>query len=99
MPLYEYAPDSGNCDQCHGRFEVLEAIDARPLTSCPTCGAPCHRVLSTFAPQSGKSHLLSPQNLAAKGFTQYRKAGDGVYEKTAGSGGPDVLRRPPVGGS
>jgi putative FmdB family regulatory protein len=98
MPLYEYAPDSGSCEVCRGRFEVLQTMDAPPLAQCPQCGAACHRVLSTFAPQSGKSHLLSPQNLAAKGFTQYRKAGDGVYEKTAGSGGPDVLRRPPDAG-
>jgi hypothetical protein len=41
----------------------------------------------------GKGHLLKPANLEAKGFTQYRKAGDGYYEKTAGTEGPDVIHR------
>lgn len=24
MPLYQYAPRSGHCDRCHGRFEVFQ---------------------------------------------------------------------------
>ena len=35
---------------------------------------------------------MSDKNLAAKGFTKYVKAGDGTYEKTAGSG-PKKLKR------
>ena len=38
----------------------------------------------------GGSHLLKEGNLAKKGFTQYRRAGGGVYEKTAGKG-PDFI--------
>lgn len=34
--------------------------------------------------------MLSPKNLAQHGFTQYRKSGDGFYEKTAGEG-PQVI--------
>ena len=30
--------------------------------------------------------MLSAKNLGEKGFTQYVKAGDGYYEKTAGDG-------------
>ena len=28
MPLYDYAPVSGQCDTCHGRFEVMQRIAA-----------------------------------------------------------------------
>ena len=37
MPLYDYAPTSGHCDRCHGRFEVHQRIADRKLTRCPTC--------------------------------------------------------------
>lgn len=94
MPIYEYVPDSGACEKCSGRFEVMQAIDAPPLTECPHCGQPCHRVFSTFGVAKGVRGMLSPKNLEAKGFTQYVKAGNGYYEKTAGKEGPDVIRRP-----
>ncbi|RPI84710.1 MAG: zinc ribbon domain-containing protein [Planctomycetaceae bacterium] len=93
MPIYEYAPESGGCEKCSGHFEVLQSMGAEPLTCCPDCGQPCHRVLSAVSHQVGKAHLLTPKNLESKGFTQYRKAGDGFYEKTAGTEGPDVIHR------
>lgn len=93
MPIYEYAPRSGACTQCPGRFEVLQSMGAEPLTHCPQCGQECERVLSSVSHSMGKGHLLKPANLEAKGFTQYRKAGDGYYEKTAGTEGPDVIHR------
>ena len=92
MPLYEYEPDSGNCEDCSGVFEVMQAMGAEPLTCCPTCEQPCHRVFSAFAVSKSNRNLLSPKNLESKGFTQYTKAGDGYYEKTAGKEGPRVIR-------
>ncbi len=93
MPIYEYEHDSGKCDTCSARFEVMQQMGANPLNRCPTCDQPCHRVLSAFAVSTSNRQLLSPKNLEAKGFTQYVKAGDGYYEKTAGKAGPDVIRR------
>jgi putative FmdB family regulatory protein len=92
MPLYEYEPDAGGCDYCRGRFEVMQKIADPPLKKCPKCGQKCHRVFSSFATIKGSKSMLSPKNLAEKGFTQYQRAGDGYYEKTGG-GGPDVIRR------
>jgi len=92
MPLYEYEPDSGHCDHCRGRFEVLQKVDDPPLSECPECGRPCHRVFSSFAPIKSERATLSPKNLERKGFTQYKRAGDGYYEKTCGSG-PDVIKK------
>lgn len=90
MPIYEYEPDSGSCEQCGGRFEAIQAFSAEPLKQCPDCQQPCHRVLSTFA-VTGQD-ILSSKSLESKGFTQYKKAGDGYYEKSFGDG-PNSIRR------
>jgi putative FmdB family regulatory protein len=91
MPIYEYEPDAEHCSHCCGRFEVLQGISEESLTQCPECGKPCHRVFSTFATGKSTKDKLSPTNLARQGFTQYTKAGDGHYEKTAGKG-PRVIK-------
>jgi putative FmdB family regulatory protein len=45
MPLYEY-----QCEQC-GRFEVIRKFSDAPLTTCPTCGKPIEKLLSSPAIQ------------------------------------------------
>ena len=37
MPIYEYAPLSGECRRCHGRFEVYQRMADDKLTRCPDC--------------------------------------------------------------
>ena len=91
MPLYEYEPDSEGCPFCQGRFEVMQKVADPPLSRCPECGRPCHRVFSSFATIKSTKDLLSPKNLARHGFTQYRRSGDGHYEKTDGAG-PRVIK-------
>jgi putative FmdB family regulatory protein len=90
MPIYEYEPDDGKCDQCGGRFETLQRINDPPLTSCPECGKPCHRVFSAFSMVADESKLLSQKNLEKHGFTRYEKTGESTYEKTCGKG-PSTL--------
>ena len=92
MPIYEYEPDSGHCDYCRDRFEVIQAMNDEPLTACPECGQSCHRVLSAFAVSNRPGDILSPKNLEAKGFTQYKKSGDGTYDKTFGKGPSQINR-------
>ena len=91
MPLYEYAPASGNCDRCHGRFEVVQRLSEAKLTECPDCGAACQRLISAVA--LGGRWSLSDSKLKEAGLTKYRKAENGVYERTTGSGGPEILKR------
>ena len=92
MPLYEYAPLSGECKQCHGVFEVVQRIADDKLTHCPTCGQDCERRISAVA--LGGRYSTSDSAVKAAGFTKYRNAGDGTYEKVAGgSGEPNVIRR------
>ncbi len=40
MPTYVY-----RCEQCGHRFEAWQHMTDDPLTLCPQCGGPIHRVL------------------------------------------------------
>jgi putative FmdB family regulatory protein len=41
MPLYEY-----RCNDCNKVFEVLQKIDAEPLTDCLYCGGSVEKLIS-----------------------------------------------------
>ncbi len=41
MPIYEY-----ECMSCKHRFEVLQGINAKPLTKCPKCSKKVKRLIS-----------------------------------------------------
>ena len=48
MPIYEYEalyPDKG-CKKCAGRFETIQGMDEKPLTTCPDCGQTVRRIIS-----------------------------------------------------
>jgi predicted nucleic acid-binding Zn ribbon protein len=91
MPLYVYQviePDGSEGEV----FEVLQSMSEEPLTAHPENGKPVRRLIS--APNTISKFAagnLSPSRLGSLGFTQYKKAGGGHYEKTAG-GGPDVIK-------
>lgn len=91
MPLYDYAPTSGNCAKCHGRFEFFQRISEPKLTHCPTCNQPCERAISAVA--LGGRYSVTDSKIKQHGLTKYKKAGKGVYERTAGTGGPKVIHR------
>ena len=91
MPYYDYAPTSGSCDKCRGVFEVFQRISEDKLTQCPTCGQPCERLITAAA--IGGKYSTSNSRVKELGMTKYVKAGDGVYERAAGSGGPKVIHR------
>ncbi|MBN1807914.1 MAG: zinc ribbon domain-containing protein [Planctomycetes bacterium] len=90
MPIYEYRAKCAcnACDYCREPFEVRQKITDDPLQACPHCGAELVKLIST--PGAPRENILSPSNLAEKGFTQYKRSGKGHYEKTAGQG-PDTL--------
>ena len=91
MPIYEYAPLSGECKQCLGRFEVYQRMADEKLTQCPDCSQPCERQISAV-PLGGK-YGTSDAAIANTGLTKFKKVEKGVYERTAGSYGPEVLIR------
>jgi len=90
MPLYVYEHDAQHGEKCDNRFEVLQGLHDEPLSQCPECGKPCHRVVTTFATMKGRRNILSSENLEKHGFTQYQRVGRGQYEKTCGTG-PETL--------
>ncbi len=44
MPLYEY-----ECDVCGHRFEKIVKFSDPPLETCPECGGPIHKLISSPA--------------------------------------------------
>ncbi|MEE4295769.1 MAG: zinc ribbon domain-containing protein [Wenzhouxiangella sp.] len=91
MPFYEYiSANQAGCPDCTGGFTVLQKLRDAPLTRCPRCGNEVKRVISPPNVVSGKAHMLKTSSIEKAGFTQYRKIGHGVYEKTAGKG-PGVI--------
>jgi putative FmdB family regulatory protein len=74
VPLYEY-----QCGQC-GRFELIQKFSDAPLTVCPTCGNPVHKLLSAPAIQfKGTGWYI----------TDYaRKSGGGESKGAKESGSP-----------
>lgn len=90
MPTYEYRSTAEpGCSFCADGFEVVRKISDPELTACPECGKPVTQVLSA-AGISRSGPGLDRENIEKHGFTQYRKSGKGVYEKTAGKG-PDMI--------
>jgi putative FmdB family regulatory protein len=98
MPIFEYEPDSGKCDQCDGRFEVFQKPHLRGLhlKHCPTCGQSCHKVVSIFAAGKDEKGLLSDKNAGEKGFIKYAKVGEGEYRKVSGEKGPEHISKEKV---
>ena len=92
MPLYVYQVTEA--DGSDGEvFEIMQRMSDPPLTTHPENGKPVRRIIAApnavtrFGPGN-----LSNERLGRLGFTKYEKAGDGRYEKTAGSG-PDIIKR------
>jgi putative FmdB family regulatory protein len=91
MPFYEYTSNSeAGCPHCSEGFTVLQKLQDPPLSRCPQCGNDIRRLISPPNVVSGKAHMLKTSSIEKAGFTQYRKIGQGVYEKTAGKG-PGVI--------
>lgn len=90
MPIYEYIAIEQGCPHCSQRFERMQKISDAELSQCPHCGNAVKRVISAPNMAISGSHLTSESHVSKHGFTQYRRAGGGVYEKTAGKG-PDYI--------
>lgn len=93
MPLYDYAPKSGKCKQCKGRFEVMQRVAEPRLKRCPACRKPVERLISAVAVH-GKFSTKSDSKLKDLGLTKYVKTSDGSYARTVGRGGPKMIREP-----
>ncbi len=90
MPVYEYEPDDRECLICPGRVEVLQAASEKPCQYCPICGLGVRRVVSqaSFSTRT----VIEADKASDLGFTTYRKAEKGIYERIAGEG-PEKLTK------
>lgn len=72
---------------------MLQSASEKPLKYCPVCGLSVRRVVSqvSFTMHAG----VDEGKAANKGFTTYRKAESGVYERTAGDG-PEIISKDSV---
>ena len=86
MPIYQYIPDHESCEHCRDGIELLQRLTDPALSACPQCTAAMHRVISAPQVVSGQAHRTSESHAGKHGFTQYKRAGKGVYEKTVGKG-------------
>lgn len=91
MPFYEYiCSEQDGCDYCREAFTILQGINDQPAVKCPYCSAPVRRLISAPNLVGSPASNLKPSNVEKAGFTQYRKIGKGVYEKSAGKG-PGII--------
>jgi len=96
MPMPTYVYQVINKDGSDGEvFEVVQRMADKPLTKHPESGLPVRRIIQApNLPNTWSDHAtnqkLSNKNLDRLGFTKYERAGDGNYEKKAGSG-PNVI--------
>src|SRR5262245_14556003 len=72
MPLYEY-----ECEACQHRFEVIQKFTDAPISTCPKCGGPVHKLLSSPAIQFKGSGWY---------ITDYARAGRSDEGKTPAKG-------------
>ena len=69
MPLYEYECENGH------RFEKIQKFSDPPIETCPTCGKPVHKLMSSPAIQfKGSGWYITDY---AKKDSVAAKSGDG----------------------
>jgi len=88
VPVYEYEPTNHDCLMCEGRIAVIQGIREETLSFCPWCGLDVRRVVSRATIKVGGA--APDDKNSRKGFTTFRRAEKGVWEKVSGDG-PDVL--------
>ena len=82
MPVYEYEHEVASC--ILGRvFDVTQPMAEAPLTQCPQCSGPVHKIVSRINISCPKTN----SELRELGFTKLVKRDDGVYENVTASGG------------
>ncbi|NPV54378.1 MAG: zinc ribbon domain-containing protein [Firmicutes bacterium] len=71
MPTYEYL-----CKKC-GRFEELQSMSEEPLKTCPTCGGPVKRLISSNVNIIFKGSGFYTTDHRSKEYKESMKADDG----------------------
>jgi len=82
MPIYEYEcldPNKG-CQKCINRFEAIQAINEKPLATCPSCGQRVKKIISwcqgTIGESSGESNAILKRIKGFESQGQWGHAGE-----------------------
>ncbi len=75
MAVYEYEHEEAAC-ALGEIFETTQSMDDAPLTRCPQCKGPVHKIISRINISAPKTN----GELRDLGFTKLVKRDDGVYE-------------------
>lgn len=89
MPVYEYEPVDHDCLICEGRIDAIQSAAEEPLQFCPYCGLEVRRIISK-ATFKLAGELPQMDKAGRKGFTTFRRAEKGVWERVDGVG-PDYV--------
>ena len=88
-PSHEYEPLNHDCLMCEGRVDVIQGIQEAPLQYCPWCGLDVEkRVVSRASIKL--SETVETDKAGKRGFTTFKRAERGVWEKVSGVG-PDMV--------
>src|SRR3954466_4064991 len=83
MPLYEY-----QCDECGHTFEKIQKFSDPLETTCPKCGGPVHKLVSSPAIQfKGSGFYITDYPKGDKGSAP--KSDGGKSDKAAKAGKGD----------
>jgi putative FmdB family regulatory protein len=93
MPIYEYEPVDHDCVMCPNRVAAIQSINDEPLQFCPDCGLNVRRVISKVSINLRCEKTASAA--AKRGFTTWKKAAPGTWEKVDGPG-VDVIKGDPA---
>ena len=92
MPVYEYEHLYDESEMCELRFAVVQNVDEEHLMYCPSCGLEVRRVISQVS--IIKAVEFDADKAAKKGFTTWRRSGEGEWEKIAGVGTDMIVGTP-----
>lgn len=101
MPLYEY-----RCESCAHRFERIQKFSDPPIETCPQCGGPVKKLLSSPAIQfKGSGFYITDYGKQGSGESKSEKAdkagaaGESKSEKSETKSDTKPESKPDTGGA
>jgi len=86
MPLYEY-----ECERCGHVFEAIQKFSDPPITVCPKCGGPVHKL------QSAPAFHLKGSGWYITDYARKDQSSSGKTDKTDSSAKPAAEKKDSAG--
>ena len=85
ISFYDYIAVSGGCEYCSNQFEARQSIKDEPLTKCPLCEAPVHRLISCPAGCVFRGRQMNQMNDVK--YAKYWRDNNGIRHKVTAADG------------